>query len=92
VFKLIIDSNVLQTIVAVLVLQSMCIVFAGFMMIRMTHELYKFKRTFDEKIVVVLKEDKIPKQTFDYTDTDMENKDVNSMYPKHYEKEWRKYD
>jgi len=81
---MIIDSGVLQTIIAVLVLQSLSIVFAGFLLIRMTAVLYRFKQTFDEGIQV--------KQTFDYSDEDMENKDVNSMYPKHYEKDWRKYE
>ncbi|QGH74194.1 hypothetical protein [Bacillus phage vB_Bpu_PumA1] len=89
---MIIDSTVLQTIIAVIVLQSMSIVFAGFMMIRMTHELYKFKRTFDHKVYEVEPDYReMSKQTFDYIDTDMCNKDVNSMYPKHYEKDWRKY-
>ncbi|QGH74220.1 hypothetical protein [Bacillus phage vB_Bpu_PumA2] len=87
---MIIDSSVLQTIIAVLVLQSMSIVFAGFMMIRMTHELYKFKRTFDQKVYVIEPDYlEMFKQTFDEKNKEDSKNDVlltrlrsNSSYGK----------
>ncbi|QQO40344.1 hypothetical protein WHYPHY_1 [Bacillus phage WhyPhy] len=80
--KLIISSDLIQIIIAVIVLQSMSIVFAGFLLIRMTAVIYRFKQTFDEGIQV--------KQTFDQVNENFVNEFVNSTYPKHYKKDWRK--
>lgn len=63
---MIISSDLIQIIIAVIVLQSMSIVFAGFLLIRMTAVLYRFKQTFDEEYLVEPDYGEMAKQTFDY--------------------------